>query len=118
MFRPCLSGLVSTAASAYRGKLPDSNKGGGWSEPRGIRCRAGNEGPEVTGIPRGTMAAGPAQRGPRQGHFLRPEIYCVKCKARTGSRDIQVVTLKNGSPATRAFCGACGTQKFRMGPAG
>ena len=52
------------------------------------------------------------------GTSYAPEIYCVKCKARTGSRDIQVVTLKNGSPATRAFCGACSTQKFRMGPRG
>ena len=25
-----------------------------------------------------------------------PDIYCVKCKTRTGSRDIKVVTLKNG----------------------
>ena len=24
------------------------------------------------------------------------EIFCVKCKARTGSRDIEAVTMKNG----------------------
>ena len=47
-----------------------------------------------------------------------PDIYCLKCRTRTESRDVQVVTLKNGRQATRAFCVACGTQKFRMGPAG
>ena len=29
------------------------------------------------------------------------EIYCVKCKARTGSKDIEAVTMKNGRAATR-----------------
>ena len=24
------------------------------------------------------------------------EIYCLKCKARTGSKDIEIVTMKNG----------------------
>ena len=43
------------------------------------------------------------------------EIYCVKCKARTGSRDIEAVTMKNGRPATRAICVECGTKKFRIG---
>ena len=47
-----------------------------------------------------------------------PEIYCLKCRTRTESRDIQVVTLKNGRQATRALCVDCGTQKFRMGAAG
>ena len=32
------------------------------------------------------------------------EIYCVKCKARTGSKDIAAVTMKNGRPATRSVC--------------
>ena len=27
------------------------------------------------------------------------EIYCVKCKAKTASRDIEAVTMKNGRPA-------------------
>ena len=26
------------------------------------------------------------------------EIYCVKCKAKTASRDIEAVTMKNGRP--------------------
>ena len=30
------------------------------------------------------------------------EIYCVKCKATTASRDIEAVTMKNGRPATRS----------------
>ena len=44
------------------------------------------------------------------------EIYCVKCKARTASRDIEAVTMKNGRPGTRSICVDCGTKKFRIGP--
>ena len=43
------------------------------------------------------------------------EIFCIKCKAKTGSRDIEVVTMKNGRPAARAVCVECGTRKFRIG---
>ncbi len=43
------------------------------------------------------------------------EIYCVKCKARTASKDIEAVTMKNGRPATRAICVECCTRKFRIG---
>ena len=43
------------------------------------------------------------------------EIYCVKCKAKTGSKDIEAVTMKNGRPATRSTCTECGTRKFRIG---
>ena len=43
------------------------------------------------------------------------EIYCVKCKARTGSKDIEAVTMKNGRAATRSICVECGTKKFRIG---
>ena len=43
------------------------------------------------------------------------EIYCVKCRAKTASRDIEAVTMKNGRPATRAVCTECGTKKFRIG---
>ena len=43
------------------------------------------------------------------------EIYCVKCKAKTASRDIEAVTMKNGRPATRAVCATCWTKKFRIG---
>ena len=38
-----------------------------------------------------------------------PEIYCLKCKAKTGSKNVQAVTLKNGRPATSAICIDCGT---------
>lgn len=43
------------------------------------------------------------------------QIYCVKCKAKTDSRDIQAVTMKNGRPAAQAICVECGTKKFRIG---
>ena len=43
------------------------------------------------------------------------EIYCVKCKAKTASRDIEAVTMKNGRPGTRSICVDCGTRKFRIG---
>ena len=43
------------------------------------------------------------------------EIYRVKCKARTASRDIEAVTMKNGRPATRSVCVKCGARKFRIG---
>ena len=42
-------------------------------------------------------------------------IYCVKCKAKTASRDIEAVTMKNGRPATRSICVECGTRKFLIG---
>ena len=43
------------------------------------------------------------------------EIYCVKCKAKTASRDIEAVTMKNGRAATRSTCVDSGTKKFRIG---
>ena len=46
------------------------------------------------------------------------EIYCVKCKAKTDSRDIEAVTMKNGRAATRSTCVDCGTEKFRIGVLG
>ena len=46
------------------------------------------------------------------------EIYCVKCKARTGSKDIEAVTMENGRTATRSICVDCGTKKFRIGVLG
>lgn len=42
-------------------------------------------------------------------------IYCVKCKAKTASREIEAVTMKNGRAATRCICTECGTKKFRIG---
>ena len=46
------------------------------------------------------------------------EIYCLKCRAKTGSRDVEQVTMKNGRPALRAVCSVCGTGKYRIGSAG
>ena len=47
-----------------------------------------------------------------------PESYCVKCKSRTESRDVEAVTMKNGRPATLAICMACGTRNIRFGAGG
>ena len=43
------------------------------------------------------------------------DIFCFKCKAKTGSKDAEAVTMKNGRPATRSTCVECGTKKFRTG---
>ena len=43
------------------------------------------------------------------------QIYCVKCKTKTDNVNAEVVTMKNGRPATKAMCAACGTSKFRIG---
>ena len=43
------------------------------------------------------------------------EIYCLKCRAKTGSRDVEQVTMKNGRPALRAVCSVRGTGKYRIG---
>ena len=43
------------------------------------------------------------------------EIYCVKCKAKTETRDLAEVTMKNGKPAAQGICSVCGTKKFRIG---
>ena len=44
-----------------------------------------------------------------------PGIYCVKCRAKTDSSQVEQVTMKNGRPATRSVCVVCGTKKFRIG---
>ena len=43
------------------------------------------------------------------------DIYCVKCKAKTGSTAIEGVVMKNGRPATKATCTVCGSGKYRIG---
>ena len=43
------------------------------------------------------------------------EIYCLKCKAKTASQDIEAVVMKNGRPATRSTCVEYGTRKFHIG---
>ena len=42
------------------------------------------------------------------------EIYCVKCKAKTDSTNVESVTMKNGR-ATKALCVVCGAGKYRIG---
>lgn len=44
------------------------------------------------------------------------KIYCVKCKAKTETRDLAEVTMKNGRAATTGRCVDCDTKKFRIGP--
>ena len=46
------------------------------------------------------------------------EIYCLKCRAKAGSRDVEQATPKNGRPALRAACSLCGAGKYRIGSAG
>jgi len=41
--------------------------------------------------------------------------YCVKCKAKQEMKEEEKVTLKNGKPATRGICPACGTKMFKIG---
>ena len=43
------------------------------------------------------------------------QIYCLKCRSKTGSNGVQEVRLKNGREAATAVCAVCGTKKFRMG---
>ena len=42
-------------------------------------------------------------------------IYCLKCKTRTRTTNLEQVTLKNGRPAATGLCVVCGKKKFRMG---
>ena len=46
------------------------------------------------------------------------EIYCLKCRAKTPSRDVESVVMKNGRPALKAVCAECGTGKYRIGSTG
>ena len=43
-------------------------------------------------------------------------IYCVKCRTKTVTRDLEPFTLKNGKPAVRGVCVDCGYKKHRFGP--
>ena len=42
-------------------------------------------------------------------------MYCVKCKAKQDVNDPEKVTMKNGRPAMKAKCPACGTTMFKIG---
>jgi hypothetical protein len=41
-------------------------------------------------------------------------IYCVKCKTKTESEDVQTVTSKNGRPMARGRCAVCGKNKTQF----
>jgi len=43
------------------------------------------------------------------------KAYCVKCRDKVEIKNAQAVTLKNGKPATKGVCPACGTGVFRIG---
>ncbi len=45
------------------------------------------------------------------------EAYCVKCRAKREMKDAEEVTMKNGKPATRGICSACGTKMYKIGKA-
>lgn len=38
-------------------------------------------------------------------------LYCVKCKAKTSTKDLTETTSKNGRPMLKGFCEVCGTKK-------
>ena len=41
-------------------------------------------------------------------------LYCVKCRSRTETRDIQNVVSKNNRPMLRGVCVVCGTTKTQF----
>lgn len=45
------------------------------------------------------------------------EAYCVKCRKKVEVANAEQITMKNGKPATRGTCPACGTKVFRIGKA-
>jgi hypothetical protein len=45
------------------------------------------------------------------------EAYCVKCKTKREMKDANLITMKNGRPATEGKCSVCGTKIFKIGGA-
>ncbi len=43
------------------------------------------------------------------------EAYCLKCRDKREITNPEQVTLKNGRPATKGDCPACGTKVYRIG---
>jgi hypothetical protein len=43
------------------------------------------------------------------------QAYCVKDKKMVEMRSPEVITMKNGHPATKGICPICGTKVFRIG---
>ena len=44
--------------------------------------------------------------------------YCVKCRGSQEMQGAEQITMKNGRPATRGVCPACGTKMFHIGKSG
>ena len=44
-----------------------------------------------------------------------PQVYCVKCKAKTDNGPVKRVAMKNGRSALKTTYVDCGTGKFRIG---
>lgn len=42
------------------------------------------------------------------------EVYCVRCKQKSDTTDIQNVTSKNGRPMLRGTCAVCGNVKMQF----
>ena len=42
------------------------------------------------------------------------EMYCVKCKAKTETKDVQNITSMNGRPMLRGVCSVCGKIKCQF----
>ncbi len=40
--------------------------------------------------------------------------YCVKCRKKTAMKDSQEVKMKNGRPAIKGVCSACGTGVYKI----
>ena len=45
------------------------------------------------------------------------KAYCFKCRAKREIKGPKAIILKNGRPATRGVCAACGTKVYRFGVA-
>ena len=43
------------------------------------------------------------------------DAYCMKCREKREMQSPESVVMKNGRPATRGTCGACGTSVFKIG---
>lgn len=42
------------------------------------------------------------------------QIYCVKCRSKTETEDLEDAVMKNGRSAVRGKCGKCGTMKYKL----
>jgi len=47
--------------------------------------------------------------------IAKMQAYCVKCRAKKEMKDLKMITMKNGRPATQGVCPTCGTKMFRIG---